>query len=340
MIPTIQILCGDALEQLRTLPDVSVNCCVTSPPYWGLRDYNVAGQIGLEKTPAEYVAALVAVFSEVRRVLRNDGTLWLNVGDSYNAAGREGHGTRIGYKQQTNRASANGADRNRTTDETLKPKDLIGIPWLLAFALRNDGWYLRSEITWCKKAPMPESVKDRPTCATEKIFLLSKSPKYYYNADAVRTPPADGTAERLERNGYAYASGAFGQQPHSISQPRPNRSDKQRGHGRRHAGFNDRWDSMPKDEQQASGANMRNYWLIGPENFSEAHFAVFPSEIPRRAILAGCPVGGAVLDCFAGAGTTGMVATELGRKSILIELNTDYVPMIRQRCNVTPGLPI
>lgn len=338
MIPTIQILCGDALEQLRTLPDESVNCCVTSPPYWGLRDYNVAGQIGLEKTPAEYVSALVAVFSEVRRVLRNDGTLWMNLGDSY-ASGSKGSGG-PSEKQLSNAGSRFSGGK---FEHGVKSKDLIGIPWLLAFALRNDGWYLRSEITWCKKAPMPESVKDRPTCATEKIFLLSKSLKYFYDADAVRVPVKEDTEARYLRargNSHKWVNGAPGQAPQSEFRQRPNRSDKQRGHGRRHAGFNDRWDSMTKDEQQANGANIRNYWLLGPENFSEAHFAVFPSEIPRRAILAGCPVGGVALDCFAGAGTTGMVALELGRNAILIELNPDYVAMIRQRCNVTPGLPI
>lgn len=183
---TVTIHQGDALTVLRTLPSASVQCCVTSPPYFGLRNYGVAGQIGLEDTAEEYVAKLVEVFREVWRVLRSDGVLFLNLGDSYNAAGREGHGTRIGYKQGTNRASANGSDSYRPSADNLKPKDLLGIPWRVAFALQADGWYLRSDIIWSKPNPMPESVTDRPTKAHEYIFLLSKSERYFYDAEAVR----------------------------------------------------------------------------------------------------------------------------------------------------------
>ena len=185
----IRVMEGDCRSVLATLPAQSVQCCVTSPPYYGLRDYGVDGQIGLEKTPDEYVAEMVAVFRDVRRVLRDDGVLWLNLGDSYNAAGRTGHGgTRVGYKQGSNRASASGGDACRPSVANLKEKDLIGIPWMVAFALRADGWYLRSECIWAKPNPMPESVTDRPTKAHEQVFLLSKSARYFYDADAISEP--------------------------------------------------------------------------------------------------------------------------------------------------------
>ena len=179
------------------LPEASVDCCVTSPPYWGLRNYlNDPDQIGQEKTPQEYVEKMVRVFREVRRVLKPEGTLWLNLGDSYNAAGRVGHGSRVGCKQETNRASANGHDQCRPSSETLKPKDLIGIPWRVAFALQEDGWYLRSDIVWAKPNPMPESVQDRPTRSHEYMFLLSKSKKYCYDADAIKEKSSTGDMRR------------------------------------------------------------------------------------------------------------------------------------------------
>jgi DNA modification methylase len=340
----LRILNGDALTQLKTLPDESVQCCVTSPPYWGLRNYGVDGQLGLEDTPGNYVGRLVEILREVRRTLRKDGTLWLNLGDSYCAApkgnlngqDKSGLGSTTTQKQspcgfdkrvvnpnsiQAGHTSsclgAIGARRGRVAD--IKPKDLVGIPWMVAFALREDGWYLRSEITWCKKVPMPESVEDRPTSATEKIFLLTKSARYYYDADAVRNPPSEayandprwrtGSTDRNEKNGYA-ESGA--QNPKAVHRV----FDKQRGHSRRHAGFNDRWDAMPRAEQCANGSNMLNYWLLGPEPYSESHFATFPSEVPKRCILAGSKPGDLILDPFAGSGTTGMVALELGSGSV------------------------
>jgi DNA modification methylase len=360
----LTIIQGDCREMLKTLPEASVQCCVTSPPYFGLRDYGVAGQIGLEPTPAEYVAAMVEVFREVWRVLRDDGTLWLNLGDSYAGSGKGGNPDHGSSKQSTNSGSqsvgvlygkvgdtARQAAVTNVTRKTfygIKAKDLIGIPWMVAFALRDAGWYLRSEITWCKRAPMPESVTDRPTSATEKLFLLTKSPYYYYDADAIRNPPSEamlkqvaegynGQATKLfEDNGVQNASDV---KSRIIANARK-RVDKQRGHSRRHAGFNDRWDGMTKEEQMACGSNMRNYWLLGPEPFTEAHFATFPSEIPRRCILAGTKPGDVVLDPFGGSGTTGMVALELARKAILIELNPEYAAMADQRCNVTPGLAI
>ncbi len=270
----LRILNGDALEMLRTLPDESVNCCVTSPPYYGLRDYGAAGQIGLESTPEQYVERLVAVFREVRRVLRDDGTLWLNVGDSY-------------------------ADKN-----------LIGIPWMLAFALRADGWYLRQDIIWAKPNPMPESVRDRCTKAHEYIFLLTKSARYWYDAEAVREDikPWNGGEMSAPKCGSERINGT------SIQ--------------------------TVKIYDEIKGANRRSVWNITTKPYKESHFATFPPELPRICIMAGCPADGVVLDPFAGSGTTGAVALELGRSAMLIELNTKYVKLIERRTQTTVGLAI
>lgn len=346
--PNLDVYCGDALDVLSKLPDESVQCCVTSPPYWGLRDYGVEGQLGLEKTPQEFVAKMVAVFAEVRRVLKKDGTAWVNLGDSYAT------GTTADRKQSKNPGvGANCPEAQNSvprvgTPHGCKTKDLVGIPWMVAFALRADGWYLRSEITWCKKAPMPESVTDRPTSATEKVFLLSKSDHYYYNAEAVRTPPSEAMLKQVaegyngealkgfETNGVQNASSVKAR----IINGARKRIDKQSGHSRRHAGFNDRWNNLTKAEQMACGANMRNYWLLGPEPFLEEHFAAYPPDLIKPCILAGSRVGDVVLDPFAGSGTTGQVALELGRKALLIELNPDYIKLIEKRTYVTPGLPL
>ena len=310
------ILQGDCLARLRELPDESVNCCVTSPPYWGLRDYWVEGQLGLEATPEEYVAHMVEVFMEVRRVLRNDGTLWLNLGDSY-------YGCGTGHKD-TGKAVYEGKDYDsaasvRTKIKGLKSKDLVGIPWMVAFALRADGWYLRSDIVWAKPNPMPESVTDRPTRSHEYIFLLSKSQRYYYDAVAVR-----------EKSVYCdmKTSGAVYKDAHSYDRKH---SDKQRGHGRRHAGFNERWDHMTKEEQGAMGRNKRDVWNVATRPFAEAHFATFPPDLIKPCILAGCPVGGVVLDPFGGSGTTGQVALENCRKFVLTELNPAYIEIAMRR---------
>jgi len=314
--PRLDIRRGDALSELRKLPDESVNCCVTSPPYWGLRDYNAEGQIGLEKTPQEYVARLVDVFGEVRRVLRADGTLWLNLGDCYATAAAKWGGSQGDSPcfQNTNRGS-----RRRSKVQLpahIGYKDLLGIPWQVAFALQADDWYLRSEITWCKRVPMPESVTDRPTTATEKIFLLTKSERYWYDAAAVRNPPSESFAKDPR-----WQTGST-----SVN--------RKKGHTA--AGAHE----MDRAHQMANGSNMRNWWLLGPELYAEAHFATFPTEIPKRCILAGCPAGGVVLDPFFGSGTTGLVALELGRSCIGIELNPDYCDLARQRCRITTGLPL
>jgi DNA modification methylase len=332
------IICGDALMELRKLPDESVHCCVTSPPYWGLRDYGIAGQLGLEKTPEEYVARLVDVFREVRRVLRDDGTLWLNLGDSYwGGKGQSGHAdaeyqqARVdaGISFSVPSSHVGGRKKTRPQDgkhDVLKPKDLCGIPWRTAFALQADGWWLRQDIIWAKPNPMPESVRDRCTRAHEYIFMLSKSAKYWYDADAIKEPAIyfddDRKGRALENHKRMLTDKVSGTRP---------RSDKQRGHGRRHAGFNDRWDQMNKQEQCSAMRNLRSVWAITTKPLKEAHFATFPPEIPERCIKAGCPVGGVVLDPFFGAGTTGMVAKELGRDFIGIELNPEYCRMAENR---------
>lgn len=326
---------GDATDFLRSLPDESVNCVVTSPPYWGLRDYGVEGQIGMERTPEEYVARLVAVFSEARRVLREDGVAWINLGDGYYSGNRAGcrkdaHRLERSQLQASNRGNATSVMPNRLPQAGLKDKDLVGMPWRVAFALQADGWWLRSEVTWCKAAPMPESVRDRPTSATEKVFLLTKSKRYAYDADAVKTPARD----------YNHARDVVGDVASHAPDTRPHRglraaglvrSDKQRGHGRRHAGFNDRWDAMPKAEQQALGANMRNYLLLGPEPCAEAHFAVMPQALVEPCVKAGCPAGGVACDPFAGSGTVGIVARRLARRFVGCDMNPEYMEMARRR---------
>jgi len=303
---TWTVLEGDARIELPTLAAKSVQCVVTSPPYWGLRDYGVDGQLGLESTPEEYVANLVNVFREIRRVLRGDGTVWLVLGDSYNAAGRVGHGTRVGFKQGTNRASANGSDHTRPSDAGLKEKDLVGIPWRVAFALQADGWWLRSDIIWAKPNPMPESVTDRPTKAHEYVFLLSKSARYFYDADAVKSPVTNGGKVR---HGPIYAASAavFG-----IEKKTGNMAD-------------DAVWTTP------TSANLRSVWNIATEPFPDAHFATFPKKLVEPCIKAGSRPGDLILDPFCGAGTSGVVALRLGRSFVGIELNPEYVEMARRR---------
>lgn len=330
-MPVNQILCGDALEVLRTLPDESAYCCVTSPPYWGLRDYGIEGQVGLEPTPEEYVAKLVEVFREVRRVLRGDGTLWLNLGDTYNSApgwGRGG-GHRLDGGKPRFRPGAARADgkvsfrspRNRDGVHApgLKPKDLMGIPWRVAFALQADGWWLRSDIIWHKPNAMPESVRDRPTKAHEYIFLLAKSERYYYDQDAIREPQSEESIARAQRGNWRGKPGLkrayLGNPPRGLT----------------------RQSSRPVNR----GRNKRTVWTVPTRPFKGAHFAVFPPDLIRPCILAGCPAGGIVLDPFFGAGTVGVVALQEGRHFIGIELNPEYCEMARERINkVMPKLVV
>jgi len=292
---------GDCREVLRGMEAESVQCVVTSPPYWGLRNYGVEGQLGLEPTPDLYVEHMVKVFREVRRVLRKDGTVWLNLGDSHAGGGNNNGNTKaISEKQGSNRGNRY---EPKPVPVGLKPKDLVGIPWRVAFALQADGWWLRSDIVWSKPNPMPESVQDRPTRSHEYVFLLSKSAKYYYDSAAIREPlrPSTAADSRLFKEGYETGRPERGY-PGSASngsgllQPR---RDKQRGHGRRHDGFNDRWDAMTKDEQQANGANKRTVWEIATQPYPEAHFATFPEALVRPCVLAGTSEAGECVECGA-----------------------------------------
>ena len=341
---SVKILVGDVLERLAELSDESVHCVVTSPPYWGLRDYGVSGQLGLEPTLGEHLEIMVKVFAGVRRVMRPDATLWLNYGDCY--------ATSVNGKthlQDDARVRSPNDDRTftdkpmSTVGGVLKPKDLCMIPNRLAIALQEDGWWVRSEIIWAKPNPMPESVQDRPTSAHEKIWLLSKSQRYYYDADAVRTKLApktlttEGTVRaQIEDDGSGKVKKA--NMGGMVRKPDPRGAnlknvwhDKQSGHSRRHAGFNERWDQMTPDEQQALGANLRNVWDIATKPFPDAHFATFPPQLAEACIKAGCPEGGTVLDPFGGSGTTGLVADRLKRDAILIELNPEYAAMAERR---------
>ena len=307
---TVSILIGDCRARLADLPAGSVNTCVTSPPYFGLRDYGHDGQIGLEDTPAAFVAQMVEVFREVRRVLRDDGTLWLNLGDSY--AGYHGNKNAETPTSATN-GWTNGTNENARTSTAnrngLKQKDLIGIPWRVAFALQEDGWYLRQDIIWSKPNPMPESVTDRCTKAHEYIFLLSKGPRYYFDAEAIKEP-----SSKFEKEG-----------PRPKTQPNGLRADDAKKLG----GF-----QMRVTETR----NRRTVWTVATQPFKEAHFATYPPELIEPCILAGCPVGGMVLDCFGGAGTTGLVADRLGRNATLIELNPEYADIAKRRIQSDGGM--
>jgi len=325
---------------------------VTSPPYWGLRDYGVEGQFGLEKTPEEYVEKMVAVFDGVRRVLRDDGTLWLNIGDCYS------QDTKWGGSSSNKNETKQGYARKRSPCRSsgCKPKDLVGIPWMLAFALRADGWYLRSEIIWHKPNPMPESVRDRPTNANEKVFLFAKSRKYFYDMDAIRLPPSgiSGGAcfggPMKEEKAAAVLGSALRQQQRAAT-----KEDCER--------------------YATMGANARNVWTISTHAFPGAHFATFPPKLAENCIKAGTsqagccprcntpwnrsdektpiwrhgfntscncnagdPIPCVVLDLFGGAGTTGLVADRLGRDAILIELNPKYADMARKRITDDAGM--
>jgi DNA modification methylase len=305
-----KLLIGDCLESMKTLDAQSVNCCVTSPPYYGLRDYGHEGQIGLEDSPQAYVDRLVEVFREVKRVLRDDGTLWLNLGDSY--AQKKGHGH---WECRSDKGDENGqkvVQRWKNVDASdfgVKPKDLLGIPWMMAFALRADGWYLRQDIIWSKPNPMPESVKDRPTKAHEYIFLLSKSEKYYYDSESVMEDAVSTEVKKFTDGGV----------------------DKQKGHSRRHAGFNGRYADRLATEGVPTKRNRRSVWSVGTCPYKGAHFAVFPPSLIEPCVLAGCPKDGVVLDPFGGSGTTAQVAMKNGRNAILCELNHEYEPLIHER---------
>lgn len=333
------ILTGDALAVLRTLPDQSVQCCVTSPPYWGLRDYGVPGQIGLEPTVEEHIATLTEVFREVRRVLCDDGTLWVNYGDTYSA--------NRGYQVPDSkfRDVGNNACSRCSLSCGLPPKNLLGLPWRLAFALQADGWYLRSDIIWHKPNPMPESVKDRPTRAHEYIFLLSKSERYYYDHEAVRelaAPSYKGNAKTFRGGGTYTADNSFdnsfgkerdshGNTPVGGSRYSFRREDSKRAQGpATHPQGTHRPD---RDDTRYCGPTRarRDVWTVATRGFPNAHFATFPPDLIRPCVLAGCPAGGVVLDPFFGAGTVGVVCVEEARRYLGIEINSDYVEMAERR---------
>lgn len=305
---TDRILCGDALEMLRTLPDNSVHCCVTSPPYYALRDYGVDGQIGREDTPAQYVARLTDVFSEVRRVLRPSGTLWLNIADTY--AGKGNQGDSVDPKYPNGRTGQTVAINRRV--EGCKAKDMIGIPWMLAFALRDSGWYLRSDIIWMKANPMPESCKDRPSRCYEHVFLLTKSRSYYYDAAAIAEPVAESTPMRMRRK--------FGKNKYSAGIP-----------GQAHQHLNDYRPNGYAEEDIPLLRNKRDVWQINSVPYKGAHFAAYPPKLVETCLLAGCPQDGIVLDPFLGSGTTAAVAKQMGRHYIGIELNPGYCALAEQR---------
>jgi len=312
----VRIWLGDVMDSLREMPDESVQTCVTSPPYWGLRDYGEDGQIGLEPTPDEYVARLVDVFREVRRVLRNDGTLWLNLGDSYAAARGGTHqpaetlaggvNGKTSTGERTNRGRADGYSPSRdATRFGLKHKDLVGIPWRVAFALQTDGWYLRSDIIWHKPNPMPESVTDRPTKSHEYVFLLSKSARYYYDAEAIKQ-------EAKYPNDKRRPMGSEG------SWQMDGRKRGENGGGKAY-------------EHDTTKSNARSVWTITTKPYADAHFATFPPELPERCIKAGSREGDRVLDPFMGSGTTAWVARHLGRRAIGCELNAEYLEIAARR---------
>lgn len=388
MTDRLTILQGDCLERLREVPDESVHMCVTSSPYWGLRSYLSEGhvlkglELGSEKTPDEYVARMVDVFREVRRVLREDGTCWINLGDCYGrSGGAPGGGNRELMHLEGKQRRMLAIPQN---SYGLKPKDLVGIPWRVAFALQADGWWLRSDIIWHKPNPMPESVTDRPTKAHEYLFLLAKAASYYYDAEAVKEEQTGGTHERYAKNNRI---------PHKHKQAEPGSGIKS------NTSFN--W--AMQEAILPGGRNKRTVWTVPSAPYSEAHFATYPPDLIKPCILAGtsargcCPKCGAgwervvenspmeidrsnrthemgrtrssgtmtkpseskttgwrptcscgetqtvpctVLDPFAGSGTTGQVALELGRRAILIELNPDYVKLIEHRTHITPGLAL
>lgn len=294
------IFCGDAVEQLRMLCAESVHCCVTSPPYFNLRDYDTPGQLGREAAPEEYVEKLVEVFREVQRVLRPDGTLWLNIGDSYTSGGRK-------TRDYDKKLPARSAGQRPQTPPGMKPKDLMGIPWMVAFALRGDGWYLRQDIIWHKPNAMPESVRDRCTKSHEYIFLLSKSERYYFDAGAIRE-------KALESSRARYKS-AFNCGQKELA-----------GRGRGAVAPN-----SPGMRKFTGYRNKRSVWSINTAGYRGAHFAVFPEKLAEPCVLAGCPQGGTVLDPFMGSGTTGAVAKRLGRDFIGIDINPDYCTMAAER---------
>lgn len=305
-----KIYFGDCRDSLRAMAadGVKVQTCVTSPPYFGLRDYGHAGQIGLEPTPDEFIEELVEVFRCVRDVLADDGTLWVNIGDSYASQG----GKQVAQTKHQVKGASDGQNKGETRrpPDGLKPKDLIGIPWMLAFALRADGWYLRQEIIWHKPNPMPESVTDRCTKAHEQIFLLSKSPRYFFDAEAIKEPASDNAVSAARRNRADFSTVGT-------------KAIQGTGFGQSGKGNN--------ADHKGDTRNRRSVWTIATRPYKGAHFATFPEALAEPCILAGSCYGDIVLDPFMGSGTTAAVAIEHGRQYIGCELNEDYGPLQEKR---------
>jgi len=316
------ILLGDVRETLKTVADGSVQCVVTSPPYWGLRDYGHDGQIGLEQTPDEYVAEMVAVFREIRRVLADDGVLWLNLGDSYAGSGKGAYAdgqvrlTEKSAKQITSTGTTQGSFTKAIVDG-LKPKDLVGVPWRVALALQADGWWLRQDIIWHKPNPMPESVTDRCTKAHEYMFMLTKSAKYYYDNKAIKEPVAESSLKRAE---------------YGWDCDRPSTKNASMGGEGIHV------DKMGTRFVNPEGRNKRSVWTVPTRPFKGAHFATFPPQLIEPCILATSREGDTVLDPFFGAGTTGLVAQRHNRRWIGCELNPDYAKLAEERINKETNL--
>lgn len=350
-----QILNINCKEGLKLLPDNSIDCCVTSPPYFGLRDYGVPDQIGLEDTPEIFVDTMVQVFEEVRRVLKPEGTLWLNLGDSYSGSRKA-----LGDNKTNNRGNTESRrrdnhiiPRNDFCFDGFKPKDLMGIPWMVAFALRSAGWYLRQDIIWHKPNPMPESVNDRCTKAHEYIFLMSKSAQYYYDIDAIRTPVKDSTVQRLmqqieKQNGSERVPGKTNGAMKAVGpgkKVRPGVDTRGGNQGSEtgikaytHRGSGDQKLTGHSGNFDSDGnligdgrANKKSVWTVTTKPFTEAHFATFPEDLIVDCIKAGCPDGGIVLDPFMGAGTTALVARKLNRNYVGFELNPKYISIAEKR---------
>jgi len=327
-----KIHCGNALTVLKTLPSESVDCVVTSPPYFLLRDYGTMGQIGLENTPEQYIKRLASVFMECRRVLKNDGTMWVVIGDSYAGSGRGWGGKNDLYSRKIQPRASYATEFSKPKNiPNYKNKDLIGIPWLLALALRDLGWYLRQDIIWHKPNPMPESVRDRCTKAHEYLFLFSKSAKYYFDHSAMLEPAKyDGRKQVMYSGSPKYLNNASGLKTQSLSKGGDRYPNKIRVFGSKNqvgTGRND----IGKMWTEKPARNKRSVWSVPTRGFKGAHFATFPPDLIRPCIVAGSPPDGIVLDPFMGAGTTALVARELGRNYIGIELNEEYVRMAGER---------
>lgn len=339
-----EILQGDVRETLRALETGSVQTCVTSPPYFGLRDYGVSGQIGLEPTPAEYVEQMVAVFREVRRVLRDDGTLWLNLGDSYASGGGTGSQGSRGERFDRRHTQETLMPVRKWPHEAIKPKDLIGIPWRVAFALQQDGWYLRQDIIWHKSNPMPESVRDRCTKAHEYVFLLSKSERYYWDAEAMQEPAnltgkgnANGFRGGAYINNSTFDNAAGGNRTQKGDVGTRSKRDSFKRDGSKRAevipgqSVGTHRPDRPESEYDVFTRNRRSVWTVATRPYKGAHFATFPPALIEPCILAGAPFNGLVLDPFTGSGTTAAVALQHGRRFIGCELNPDYIKLAEAR---------